>query len=182
MFHSDVEMWYTSDRKPPPTLHGRQIIIHILRVDLYITPDIDIGFIDLEMTSNTTAPSLSWYKKAGGIGRRVARPLFGQLSWYPAMHASLCNSVKGRATVYTGRWYLRVSALQMRCSYRTLMPPFHWATICSRLCRPLLIWGPTLERQQSAKCDVSIFWLRCSHTRYAVNTIKIRLIHYVLTM
>ena len=28
-----------------------------------------------------------------------------------------------------------------------LMPPFHWATICSRPCRPLPIWGPTLERQ-----------------------------------
>ena len=33
----------------------------------------------------------------------------------------------------------------------SLMPPFHWATICSRPCRPLPIWGPTLERQQSAK-------------------------------
>ena len=35
-------------------------------------------------------------------------------------------------------------------SCTVLMPPFHWATICSRPCRPLPIWGPTLERQQSA--------------------------------
>ena len=31
------------------------------------------------------------------------------------------------------------------------------------------------------KCAVPIFWLSCSHTRYAVDTIKIRLIHDVLT-
>ena len=59
-----------------------------------------------------------------------------------------------------------------------LMPPFHWATIW---CRPLPIWGPTLERQQSAKWAVLIFLLRCNHARYAANTIKIRLIHDVLT-
>ena len=47
------------------------------------------------------------------------------------------------------------------------MPPFHWATICPRPCRPVPIWGLTLEGQQSAINGKIVLFL---HSDYAVVT------------
>ena len=58
---------------------------------------------------------------------------------------------------------------------QSLMPPFHWATICCRPCRPLPIWRPKLERQQSAIIGKNGPFL---HTDYAVvtlDTLQIRI-------
>ena len=49
-----------------------------------------------------------------------------------------------------------------------LIPPFHWATICSRPCRPLPIWGLMLERQQSAIIGEIVPFL---HSDYAAVTL-----------
>ena len=49
-----------------------------------------------------------------------------------------------------------------------LMPPFHWVMICSLPWRPLPIWGPMLNRQQSAIMGKTMTFL---YSDYAVITL-----------
>ena len=62
------------------------------------------------------------------------------------------------------------------------MPPFHWATICSRPCRPLPVWGLTLERQRSAIIGEIVPFLHSDYAAVTLDTLWIRLRYDLFTM
>ena len=68
------------------------------------------------------------------------------------------------------------------CKIVPVLPPFHWATICSRPSRPLPIWGLTLERQQSAIIGEIVSFLHSDYAVVTLDTLQIGLRYDLFTI